>query len=61
MTDPMAKAEITLPLNKVLENAGGELERLAAIAANIDDHIGDLLLHPELASKLSSELMQEEE
>ena len=48
-----------VPLNTVLANTGGELERLAAVAANIDDHIGDLLLHPELAAKLSKELMQD--
>ncbi len=51
--------DAVVPLNRVLANTGGELERLAAVAANIDDHIGDMLLHPELAAKLSKDLMQD--
>ena len=51
--------DVSVPLNTVLANTGGELERLAAVAANIDDHIGDMLVHPELAAKLSKEFMQD--
>lgn len=48
-----------VPLNGILENTGRELARLARMAGGIDDHIGELLLHPELAAMLSREILQD--
>ena len=59
MTGSTASLDAEVPLNTVLANTGAELERLARVAADVDDHIGDLLLHPETAARLSPALMQD--
>ena len=59
MRDKKSIDDSFIPLSEIISNTGNELGRLTSVATRIDDHIGDLFLHPELAAKLSTELMQD--